>query len=55
MTAFSEVQAMERVIQSDSTTLYRKSADLILRHVGTYPFGLFKVELKDLIPVMIRE
>jgi hypothetical protein len=32
----------------------RKTAGIILKHVGIYPFDLFKVHLKDLIAPIVE-
>ena len=45
---------MEGQGNSDQTTIYRKSAELIIKNVSAYPFNLFKVELKDLVAIMIK-
>ena len=38
----------------EAGTIYRKSAELILKHIGAYPFNLFKVEIKHLVSIMIE-
>jgi hypothetical protein len=35
--------------------IYRKPAELIIKNIGLYPFGLFKVETKHLIDTMIKK
>lgn len=51
--------ASEKLTQDDEEVtkvpIYRKSAELILKNISNYPFGLFKVELKDLVATMIEE
>ncbi len=32
----------------------RKTAGIILKHVGTYPFDLFKVHMKELVAPIIE-
>ena len=39
----------------DCGTIRRKSTVLILKHLETYPFGLFKLKLNRQIEIMIKE
>jgi hypothetical protein len=50
---FNTLNESDEVI--DPTTINRKNAGLILMHIATYPFGLFRLDLKKQINKMINE
>lgn len=50
-----EVKAAENEQNVEEKTICRKSAEIILKIIANYPFGLFKVEMKDLVAKMITE
>jgi len=35
--------------------IYRKPCELILKHIGSYPLDLFKVDIKHLLAIMIEK
>jgi hypothetical protein len=42
-------------VEEEGGAVNRKNAELILKHIGLYPFDLFKVRVKDLIHIMLDQ